>query len=328
MITGTTTAEEPLPERTFVEASGEDGVVEAIRASFGAITWFGGLAEDAGPLRFENTQSGPLGVGRARLPLSAAVDEESWPAGLMIVDVAAGRMERRLADTVDHARAGELLLAARPDASYGAHSEDLDAKTATLESDLLRRVADTPSATGPVRFTGYHPITPAAADQWRATRAFAAETLADPETAAQPLITGNLARLLAAVTLATFPNTTEADEAGPDRADATPDALRRAIAFIESHADADIGLAEIAASAYVTPRAIQYAFRRHHDSTPMAYLRRVRLDAAHRELLAAAPGDGATVTTIAARWGFAHPGRFAASYRRAYRQTPGEALRA
>ncbi len=101
--------------------------------------------------------------------------------------------------------------------------------------------------------------------------------------------------------------------------------MRRAVAFVEANADQDIGLVQIAAAAYVTPRALQYAFRRHLDTTPLAFLRRVRLDAAHRELLAADP-RGTTVTEIAMRWGFAHPGRFAAHYRNTYRTAPGTTL--
>ncbi|MFG2819644.1 helix-turn-helix domain-containing protein [Kitasatospora sp. NPDC048365] len=65
--------------------------------------------------------------------------------------------------------------------------------------------------------------------------------------------------------------------------------------------------------------------RRHLDTTPLAHLRRVRLDAAHRDLLAADPRT-TTVTEIAVRWGFAHPGHFAAHYRDAYRTSPSTTL--
>ena len=45
----------------------------------------------------------------------------------------------------------------------------------------------------------------------------------------------------------------------------------------------------------------------------MAYLRRVRLDRAHRDLQAANPAVD-TVTAIAVRWGFTHAGRFSVAY--------------
>ncbi|MFJ6576984.1 helix-turn-helix domain-containing protein [Streptomyces sp. NPDC091368] len=66
---------------------------------------------------------------------------------------------------------------------------------------------------------------------------------------------------------------------------------------------------------------------RHLDSTPLAHLRRVRLALAHADLRAAEPGT-ATVASVAMRWGFAHPGRFAAAYRSAYGRAPSSTLRA
>lgn len=92
------------------------------------------------------------------------------------------------------------------------------------------------------------------------------------------------------------------------------------------HADQPITVAQIAAAAHVTVRAPQYAFRRHLDTTPLAHLRRVRLAQVHRDLGAADPAGGATVTEIAARWGFCHPGRFASLYRTTYRRAPHQTL--
>ncbi|MBQ0850283.1 helix-turn-helix transcriptional regulator [Streptomyces sp. BH-SS-21] len=139
------------------------------------------------------------------------------------------------------------------------------------------------------------------------------------------LIVGQLARLAAACALHVFPNEILTDPLPADGSDATSDTLRRAKAFIEDNAHLDIGLAEIAASIPVTPRAVQYAFQRHADTTPLTYLRRVRLDGAHTDLRAADPTTG-TVTAIAARWGFAHPSRFATAYRSAYGVNPAVTL--
>jgi AraC-like DNA-binding protein len=101
--------------------------------------------------------------------------------------------------------------------------------------------------------------------------------------------------------------------------------LRRATAFIEANPDRDITVADVAAAAHVTIRAVQLAFRRHLDTTPMAYLRQVRLDHAHRQLQAANPGRE-SVTAVAYRWGFASPSRFTAYYRQAYGVLPSRTL--
>lgn len=102
--------------------------------------------------------------------------------------------------------------------------------------------------------------------------------------------------------------------------------LGRAVAFIEERAHDDIGVDDIAAAAFVTVRAVQLAFRRHLGTTPVGYLRQVRLERAHRQLLAAGQ-DGATVTMVAAQWGFSSPSRFTAYYRAAYGVAPSQTLR-
>jgi len=57
----------------------------------------------------------------------------------------------------------------------------------------------------------------------------------------------------------------------------------------------------------------------------MRYLRHVRLERAHQELVQAQPGE-TTVTRTAGRWGFTHLGRFASEYRRAFGELPSTFL--
>jgi transcriptional regulator GlxA family with amidase domain len=108
---------------------------------------------------------------------------------------------------------------------------------------------------------------------------------------------------------------------------AQPQTLRRAIAFIHDNAHRDIGLSDIAAAINVTPRSVQYTFRRHLGTTPLEYLRRVRLDRAHRDLQAADPAVD-TVMEIAGRWRFGHLGRFSIAYKKAFGHPPSRTLRA
>jgi transcriptional regulator GlxA family with amidase domain len=107
---------------------------------------------------------------------------------------------------------------------------------------------------------------------------------------------------------------------------AQPQTLRRAIEFIHENAHRDIGLSDIAAALNVTPRSVQYTFRRHLGTTPLEYLRRVRLDRAHRDLQAADPAVD-TVMEIAGRWRFGHPGRFSMAYKEAFGRPPSRTLR-
>jgi anti-anti-sigma factor len=114
--------------------------------------------------------------------------------------------------------------------------------------------------------------------------------------------------------------------APPRQPRAATETMARAIAFIEDRARDDIGVTDIAAATFVTVRAVQLAFRRHLDTTPLMYLRRVRLEHAHDDLLSADP-DRSSVTEIAAGWHFANTSRFSAYYRAAFGVSPVQTLR-
>lgn len=85
-------------------------------------------------------------------------------------------------------------------------------------------------------------------------------------------------------------------------------------------------LTELAAAVSLSGRSLQEGFRRSLDTTPMGYLRRLRLEKVREELMSADP-ETISVTEVAARWGFGHLGRFAAAYRTEYAERPSETLR-
>ncbi|WIM93127.1 helix-turn-helix domain-containing protein [Actinoplanes oblitus] len=174
-----------------------------------------------------------------------------------------------------------------------------------------------------LRFRFGGPVSEAKRRFWVRTVGYLSEQLTIPDLVHPPLVVEQFLRQAVAAMLIVFPNTTmtEAYPPGPGRAE--PSVVRRAMEFMETHADQPLSVTRIAAAAGVGPRGLQEAFRRHRSSTPMAQLRRIRLDRAHRELLA---HDG-TVERIARRWGFADPGRFAGYYREAYGRTPAQTLR-
>jgi len=147
--------------------------------------------------------------------------------------------------------------------------------------------------------------------------------LAGPGLLTQPVVGRRLAETLLQVVLHALPlhrPPTTARNASP----AAPRAVRRAEAFIDAHAANDITLADIAAAAGVSPRALHTAFRRFRDTTPMAQLRETRLTRA-RQLLAA--GAGASVTEIAIDCGVRHLGRFAQDYADRFGEAPSATLR-
>ncbi|GAA5175159.1 hypothetical protein GCM10023321_80650 [Pseudonocardia eucalypti] len=285
-------------------------------------------------LRFGGARDGRLFKHARSDGTSFAVDDIQLPANLsirqtpakplIIGQITAGRMERECAGRCERLVPGDIF--AHSDSPTVMKARELRAAAVTIDVAVLAQVAATSPARapGPVRLTGYRPISPVAAQRWNRAVAYLRAELADGE--AQPLVMGAVARLLAATVLTTFPNTALVGPTAQDRRDATSATARAAVAYIEEHAHRDLSVADISAAVNVSIRAVQFAFRRHLDTTPMAYLRRVRLERAHRDLLAADPRDGVTVTMIAARWGFLSHSRFAARYRRAYDVTPRHTL--
>lgn len=100
-------------------------------------------------------------------------------------------------------------------------------------------------------------------------------------------------------------------------------AVSRAVEHLRRRPDHPWTVAELASSVSVSVRSLQEGFQRSLNTTPMAYLRRLRLQHVHDELVAAEPGS-VSVTEVAFRWGFFHLGRFAAAYRREYGERPSE----
>jgi AraC-like DNA-binding protein len=98
------------------------------------------------------------------------------------------------------------------------------------------------------------------------------------------------------------------------------------VGLIEERPMEIVTASDIAQAVGLSVRALDEGFRRHVGSSPMAYLREVRMARAHLELVASDP-DMTTATLIACTWGFGNYGRFALAYRRRYGCTPRETLR-
>jgi AraC-like DNA-binding protein len=276
-----------------------------------------------GPFRYEITDHMVRAVDARAEPL----EEPTFGALLR------GRMQVQAGGLGEAAlRPGDSFLFPSSQRITGTF-ENCEIATVRLPRERIAAIAATRSDIEPadVRFDAVTPVSPGTARYWQSLVAHLGRQLITPDQQAplrrNALLQSSALDMLAAAALTVFPNTamTAAQVPGPGWM-AAP-AVRRAVGFIDEHADRDISAADIAAAAHVTIRAVQLAFRRHLDTTPSAYLRRVRLDHAHQQLCAASPGDGVTVTEVAARWGFASPSRFAASYRDAYGVLPSYTLR-
>ncbi len=313
------------PATQVTVAASLEAATEVLRATYGPIR-----IDARGPrrgIRLEQTALGPVQLHHVTLAMEFdAVG--NGPQALVFGEVTSGRFRQTSEGGDRNYQAGDLFLAGQPGHAYTATIEDADLRLAVIDPALPGQVVATAPgrAPAPVRFTGYDAVSPEAASQWTATVAYLRGLLASPGAVDAPLVRASAVRLLVAATLAAFPNDAVTEPTSQDRHDGTTATLRRAVAFIDEHAHEDIALADIAAAARVTIRAVQLAFRRHLDTTPTSYLRRVRLDHAHRQLQAA-DRESDSVTAVSYQWGFASPSRFAAYYRDAYGVPPSHTLR-
>lgn len=104
-----------------------------------------------------------------------------------------------------------------------------------------------------------------------------------------------------------------------------PGGLVSALNWIRAHLSEPIDLEQLAAVAGVRPRTLETHFRNYLGTTPLGWIRRLRLAHARRELERGRAD--ATVTRVALASGFSQLGRFAAEYRAAFGEAPSGTLR-
>lgn len=174
-----------------------------------------------------------------------------------------------------------------------------------------------------LRLTSVHPRSDLAARQWVRAFDYLLTSALSLDDAGDELIEAGLARHALTTILGCFPSTFSSaitrDGGGESAA-----TVRRALTYIDENAHLPITVDDVAEAVHMSTRGLQYAFRRGIDMTPTEYLRRVRLDGAHRDLRNG--GADESVTRIARRWGFANSSRFSALYRQTYGRSAKETL--
>lgn len=255
-----------------------------------------------------------------------------------------GRMgvEIRPADTavvVVQPRAGSLTVAGEPNARLDTAMIAAAGLPCALQADTARfhvvgvdtrqlsKVAAEVNGPLPqrIQFNECRPRSGPCSKAWLQALDYAITSFGSADATRHPLIVAAAAHLLGSAVLECFASNVTADQAlltSPS----VPPTFKGAVSFIHAHTGDGISVNDVAAAVRLTPRAVQYLFRQQLDTTPTEYLRRVRLQRAHQDLMSSERAT-TTVAEIAQRWGFAHTGRFAALYRDTYGQSPHAALR-
>jgi len=99
---------------------------------------------------------------------------------------------------------------------------------------------------------------------------------------------------------------------------------------VEQHLLHDLALpqtiADLCHIAGTSRRTLEYAFRDYFGTSPMQFIKALRLNAARYDLLRGDYGS-ARVVEIASGWGFTHMGQFSSDYRHMFAEKPSDTLR-
>jgi AraC-like DNA-binding protein len=98
----------------------------------------------------------------------------------------------------------------------------------------------------------------------------------------------------------------------------------RACELMMGHADEPLSILEVCSRVGTSRRKLNYCFQDVLGTTPIKYLRSLRLNSVRRALRQAAPG--VTIQDIASHWGFWHLSQFAQDYRQLFGELPSDTL--
>lgn len=285
--------------------------------------WFSGSTAGF-KYRCASTQTAAMGLDSVQCSMTYRAEAE--PTGQVVALVArTGVAATWCGGDEVRVSAGEGMLYPIGSPFWTEITENASVMTVRLPLERVTESAAAAVDADPhdVRFLSMRPISPGLARFWRSTlELVGAELMAAETTPVSPLVAEQMTERTIEALLAAFPNTTMTLDYVPGGGSADPAAVRRAVAYIDAHADKPIELGDIAAAAGVSPRALLAGFDRHRDATPMGYLRHVRLERARRDLQAANRPLGDDVGQIGRRWGYATPGDFAAAYTHRYGESP------
>jgi len=192
----------------------------------------------------------------------------------------------------------------------------------SIESELVNLLYE--PVDEPLRFQFAMDLTRASVCGWAdLAMTFANELGREGGIAKNPLIANDMERILIRGLLLSQPHNYTSKLADLDM----PSHVVAAIAVMEDSPAPTVSTGSVARKVGVSTRSLQAAFRESLRVTPQQYMRQVRLQRAHEDLLANKHRNGTTVSTIANHWGFSHLGRFANEYRSRYGQSPSQTLR-
>ncbi|WP_229070169.1 AraC family transcriptional regulator [Actinoplanes sp. DH11] len=219
----------------------------------------------------------------------------------------------------------------RPDGRTELHYASPDCRLLAVKVDRvaleehLETAHDVPVG-GTIRFASQLDLTGPAGNSCAGLIRFLAAEVADPDSLIhEPMVAEPLEEaVLTALLLAADHQYQDSLQEGSPPIRYAPRSIAAAVDTVHAEPRRAHTVARLAELAGMSSRGLSAEFRRQHGTTPMGYVRRVRLLAAQAELRAAEAGS-TTVAAVGRRWGFGAK-RFAAEYLTLFHEAPAATL--
>lgn len=208
------------------------------------------------------------------------------------------------------------------------HHPDTEKLVVRIERDVLERNClqhlGRPMRNG-LAFRPSMDLETSAGMRWARMVKWLHETLSvDDDGTESPIVSAQIEQMVISMLLTSQESNYSEELAGEDRSIA-PSFIKRIERYIEEHAEDPITIVDLAEHAGVSSRSIFNGFRHFRNTSPMLYLKEVRMRRVNEELTRLKTGE-ATVTSIAYRWGFSHLGHFTTDYKRRFGESPSQTL--
>lgn len=99
--------------------------------------------------------------------------------------------------------------------------------------------------------------------------------------------------------------------------------IKRVKEYLEEYSHKDITVRDLCKAAFVSERTLRYAFEDYFGISPKTFIKFIKLNRVHRELLSSEPSR-LKISDVANKWGFWHMGQFAKDYRQLFGELPSE----
>ncbi len=308
----------PHATRSTHYAADADAVESRMREQYGSYR----LTDSRASMRDDIIGTSDFFINQCSIAGQADIDALS---DYLTIGISTGRYEWSGGGEHGDATAGPFLV--RPHVRLRALVSHAEVSCVSFDPAALERTARVMFADDRLRpvFDSSDPVSTTGSGLLAKTLMF---TVANRELVLEsPLAAAGYYRHLAATVLEWFP--LRGGEPADRRAtvEALSSGYRRAMSFIDDNVSLPISIDDIAEAAGLPARQLDAAFRWHSPTrgTAADALRRVRLSAAHHDLVDADPTRGDTVGGVARRWGF-DPRSFARHYTAAFGDTPRHVL--